>query len=205
MAARGEKTHGGTAGKRTILQLEPAKYQITLLYLGHDRIKHDPAKYRCKYELQEGEATIAAKPHKIPNVVRGKNEDLDEHALHTATPGKDADPVNPPGDKKYRVMITDNHGMRSADSSLLGRPGGDTKSKPDNYKEVDGAQKKDWMPDIQPAVPFRVVVRKFFGDKAVDLEDSHDSTEMKVVVEVKDPVEEFDQYYGKRRDFLKKF
>lgn len=202
MAARGEKTQAGAAEKRTVLQLEPAKYQITLLYLGHDRIEHDEDEYRCKYELQEGEVTIAAKLHKIPNIVRGENEDLDEHAINTATPGKNADPVNPPGDKKYRVMITDNHGMRSAESHLLGRPEGDTESKPVNYEKVDGDEKKNWMPDIEPAVPFRVVVRKLFGDTPVDLEDSHQATDLKAVFEIKDPVEEFDQNSGQPRLFL---
>lgn len=202
MAANGEKTQAGSAGKRTVLQLEPAKYQITLLYLGHDRIKHDATKYRCKYELQDGETTIAAKPHTIPNIVRGNNEANDEHAVTTATPGQNADPINPPNDKKYRVMITDNHGMRSKDSNLLGRPQGDTESKPDNYEKVDGAEKKNWMPDIEPAVPFRVVVRKLFGNTPVDLEDSHHATDLKAVFEIKDPVEEFDQNVGSRRRFL---
>lgn len=122
---------------------------------------------------------------------------LDTPNKKAAAPAaKGGDATNPDSDQKYRVMITDNHGMRSADSKMLGRPDGDNESKPTNYKKVDG-DKKDWLPDISPAIPFRVVVRKFVGGRQQDMDASYE-----VVIEVKDPVEEFDQYDGQRRKFL---
>jgi hypothetical protein len=34
MAEKGKKTQMGTANKRTVLQLQPVSYSITLVYLG---------------------------------------------------------------------------------------------------------------------------------------------------------------------------
>jgi hypothetical protein len=197
--AKGNKKHGGADQKTTVLQLQPAKYQISLLYLGHDRIRRDDATYRCKYELQRGQATITNKPDLIANCVPGTDDS--EAARKAASPAeKGGDYTNPPRDQMYRLVFTDNHGLRSKESNLLGRPAGDNESKPTNYAKVDGAEKRDWLPDISPAVPFRVVVRKFFGGTPVDLNEGH-----QVVFEVKDPVEEFEADDTARRKFLKKF
>ncbi len=207
MAAKGQKKQAGATEKRTVLQLQPVKYQIAFWYLGHDRIQHDAANYRCKYELQRGETAITTKPDRIANQVAG--DDNREAAEKAAKPSsKGGDYTNPPVDQVYRVMITDNHGMRSADEQppaygLLGdggAPDGNNISKPVNYAQVDGANKRDWLPDVRPAVPFRVVVRKFIGDTQVDMDVSK-----KVVVEVKDPVEEFEANDTAPRRFLRGF
>ena len=115
-----------------------------------------------------------------------------------ATPSaKGGDATNPPpgNERIYSLIIVDNHGMRSADEQnsqkfgLLGRkgaPDGDTECKPANFKSTAGG-KIDWMPDIQPAAPFRIVIRKFIGGAEVDLDK-----DLKCILEVKDPVEEFE-------------
>ncbi len=201
MPENGRKRQLGQTGSRTILQLKAVRYKITLSYLGQDRIKHDEDDYRCKYELQRGTSTINAFPDVIPNQVR--ESDTTEEDDKAATPTEEGgDATNPPDDQKYRIMVDDNHGMRSADGDLLGRggsPDGDSVSKPENYADSGGG-KEDWMPDVSPAVPLRVVVRKMIGVTPVDLD-----TTVKVKCEIKDPVEEFDQNDGRRKEFLEEF
>jgi hypothetical protein len=184
-------TEAGSSEHTTVLQLHPVRYKVSLLYLGHDRIAHD-GNYRCRYELQRGTATIVNKPDLIPNVVRADNSDpAADRAAKPSSQGGDA--TNPPGDTTYRIMITDNHALRAADD-LLGRPDGDHESKPDNYRA------RNWLRDIGPAIPFRIVVKKYVGDNQVDYDAS-----LRAIVEIKDPVEEFDQNDGARRDFLEGF
>ncbi len=191
----------GQTASRTVLQLQQVGYKITLSYLGHDRVEHDDDDYRCVYELQRGESAITTIPYIIPNQVR--NDQTHEDDDKAAKPYEDeGDNTNPRNDQIYRLMITDNHGMRSADSSLLGRggnPDGDEESKPANY-EVERGGKPDWMPDIKPVVPLRITVRKTVGRVPVDLD-----TTVKVLCRIKDPVEEFDQNQGNPRDFLEGF
>lgn len=201
MSDIGKKRQLGQTGSRTIVQLKAVRYKITLSYLGHERIQHDEDDYRCIYELQRGEAAITTFPDVIKNQVR--ESDTTEEDDKAATPTEEGgDATNPSDDQVYRVMVTDNHGMRSADSSLLGRggsPDGDSVSKPENYEDSGGG-KRDWMPDVSPAVPFRIVVRKMIGVTPVDLDQP-----VKVKCEIKDPVEEFSQNDGRRRTFLEEF
>ena len=53
MADKGNRKQGGSEEKRTVLQLAPVKYAITLYYLGQNYVKREEQKYRCKYEFQE--------------------------------------------------------------------------------------------------------------------------------------------------------
>lgn len=208
--AKGTKKQTGQTRARTVMKLQPVRYQITFSYLGHERIPRDNNTYRCKYTVEPGPqpgggaAFDGRDPTRLPNVVTGATED--DAAKKASTPyDKGGDNTNPPGgmEKVYRVVIVDNHGMRSLDSSLLGRggnPDGDTVSKPANYATVAG-DKRNWLPDISPAVPLRIVVRRFFGEAQTDV----DLSGLKAVVQIKDPVEEFAQATGKRRTFLEKF
>ena len=195
----------GQTASRTVLQLEQVGYKITLSYLGHDRVEHDDDDYRCIYELQRGESAITTIPTIIPNQVR--STDTHEDDDKAAKPYEDdGDNTNPRSDQIYRLMVTDNHGTRSADTDdrggLLGRdgsPSGDEESKPENYA-VERGGKPDWMPDVHPVVPLRITVRKTVGRVPVNLD-----TIVKVLCRIKDPREEFDQNQGNPRDFLEAF
>lgn len=187
----GEKTWVAPTGHRTVLQLQGISYQIKLIYLGNDRVAHD-ANYRCKFELQRGNATIATIPSVIGNRVSGETED--EDAIQAATPAPAGDTRNPPGDEMFRVMIDDQHALKASDNNtFLGR-GGDTRSKTDGYRT------NNWLRDVSPAVPFRIIVRRLRGFAPVDINGDE-----KVVLEIKDPVEEFAQNDGLRRQFLEKY
>lgn len=211
MPEKGARKESGSTEERTTLQLNPVSYKITLIYLGDKRIKRDPAPagatplpvvdvpppYRCKYELRrrgggDGADAVLDPLHIIPSVVR-KGMD-DPESVNAATPGQ-APIVNPPpNDIVYKVMVTDNHGTRTSENlDLLGEDG-DDKSNIKYYRD------RGWIPDIVPAVPFRVIVRKFVGHTEVGVDKN-----LKVAVEVKDPHEEFDQNDGRRRAFLEDF
>jgi len=205
MAEKGEKAQAGELGKCTVLQLKPVSYQIKLHYMGHDRIKHYKTKYRCKYELLK-EASVAAPgvgatradpatsdvapPAVIPNVVR--EVDPSDAKAKPALPSFDkGDSSNPDPDEIFRIVISDNHAVSKVDLNAVF---GGTLSKPGSYKN------RKWMPDISPAVPFRVVIKKFIGDDEVPMTD-----ELELIIEIKDSKEEFDQNNGKRREFLEGF
>jgi len=193
MATTSTKQVPGSQRQRTVVQLRPVRYQLSLYYLGHDRIAHHPQHYRCRYEFQRGQTTLVATPALLANRVRAAHTDA--ASSRAATPAnRGGDASNPADDELFRLVILDNHGMRTADAGLLGRPAGDRTSKPASY------QQRGWMPDVIPAVPFRAVVKKFIGDQQVDLTES-----LRLVVEIKDPVEEFDQTDGARRAFLEGF
>ena len=205
-----KKKQDGTAEKRTVLGLEPVKYKITLVYLKHDRIKRDPVPasgtalpvvdnpppYRCQYELRRGAGppgTLLSTVQEIPNQVRHGTDDA--ASVKAATPSGDGgDWTNPASDTVYKVMVLDNHGTRTAENLTLLGNDGDDESNIKYYKD------RGWLPDVMPAVPFRVVVRKYIGDKQADLDKT-----LKVVVEIKNPVEEFAQNDGRRKDFLQDF
>jgi hypothetical protein len=197
----------GSTNKKNVIRLGRVSYHVSLVYLGHDRIKHDNDKYRCKYELQRNETLIAGGPAPIANVV-GPNDRV-ERSVNAALPYPDGgDNQLPANEELFRLMITDNHAMRSCDD-LLGTPG-DSTSKVDNYKAKISASgtvtsKKDWRPDIEPAVPFRIVIKKFIGSERVPLKE-----DLSVIVHVKDPAEEIGVITGSaddhnRRKFNRKF
>lgn len=207
--AKGQKRQSGPTAARTVMKLQPVRYRITLCYLGHARIAHDDATYRCKYTLEPGEtpgsgaAFHERDPEKIPNIIRGNTKSEDEKRCSTPLDkGGDNSKPEASHEKVYRVMVLDNHGMRSADVDLLGQSPGDTESKVANYKKA-GGDKRDWMPDVSPAVPLRIVVRKYLGDAQVSM-----TKPLKAVVHIKDPVEESAIYNTARapvKDFLGKF
>ena len=197
----------GSTRKKNVIRLGRVKFEVTLLYLGHDRIEHHNTTYRCKYELQRGEALIASGPALLAN--RVPLEDRADQSVSAALPyAHEGDNQLPVSDEVFRLMITDNHAMRSCDD-LLGTPG-DTTSKVENYKATIGASgtvtsKKDWRPDINPAVPFRIVIKKFIGSDQVNIKEDLD-----VILHVKDPAEEIGVITGspddhKRRKFNRKF
>lgn len=204
----GKKRQSGQTKKRTVMKLLPVRYQITLCYLGHERIPRNEKEYRCKYTVEPGADLGSAPfherdPKSIPNIV--KSSETDDKAKKAATPfDKGGDSLNPPDsvDKAYRIMIVDNHGMRAVDSNLLGQTPGDTESKVVNYQKAGGG-KRDWLPDISPAVPFRIVVRKFINFQQVDFDKPH-----KIIMQIKDAVEESKTYDGARaavKTFMEKF
>lgn len=223
--AKGTKKQSGPTRARTVMKLLPIRYKITLSYMGHERIQRDGNTYRCRYTVETGAtpggaALDAHDPTRLPNLLPPKPLDpagkdsvkdpnvwarqvADRQAIIDAVEkaakpsAKGGDSTNPPPayERIYRVMIVDNHGMRSMDEQdtqhygLLGRggaPDGDTESKPANYTNTSGGR-IDWMPDVKPAVPFRIVVRKYIGSTQVDLDK-----DLKTIVEIKDPVEEFE-------------
>lgn len=212
MAGQGNKQQSGAPSARTVLQLQPVHYKVTLSYLGHERIIRNTTDYRCRYTVEPDATPGSAAFHErdpriLPNVVRGT--DTDTAAVNAATPyAQNGTSENPPAaqDQVYRVMIQDNHGVRRADTlpannwgliARTGTPDGDTVSKPANYNT------NGWMPDVSPAIPLRVVVRKFIGTAQQDL-----TRRFKVVVQVKDPVEELapgDTARSRPRRFLNDF
>ncbi|MBK8096586.1 MAG: hypothetical protein IPK26_05730 [Planctomycetes bacterium] len=195
----------GVAKQTVAIQLQPVSYQISLHYLGHDRVKHEASVYRCKFELHKeavvptpaaGNArtdpalTAVAAPTVIPNVLREVAE-ADAKAKPALPASKGGDSSNPDPDEIYRLVIVDNHGTREADNLPLLR-GEKTKQK--TYTD------NKWMPAIKPAVPFRVVIKKFVGTTPVAIDAN-----LEVIVEIKDPTEELAQNDGNRQAFLKGF
>jgi hypothetical protein len=195
-----KKTQPGKSEARTVLQLEPVRYVMNLVYLNDTRIKHkktDPNAYRCKFALHENTTAINDLVAEIPNIVGPNDKDeADDKAAKPAEKGGDY--TAPKKDTMYRLLVTDNHGMRASETNLLGDDG-DNESRVENYRKVDG-DKPSWFPDVRPAVPFRVVVRRFTGRAPEDIIPG-----LKVVVEIKDPVEEFEKDDTNRKKFLQKF
>jgi hypothetical protein len=209
MTDGGGRSQTGPSGVCTVLRLSAIEYQLTLIYMGPDRVKRDSI-YRCKCELKRGRTpesghTRLPPAEVIPNVVR--QHEPDDDALKAAHPyGEGAPPgdnTNPPGDLAYRLTITDNHAVPGGTDLqvLLGRQG-------DAWSKLNHYQKQGWMNDVVPAVPFRVIVRKRVGGTRVDLD-----TAVRVLIEVKDPVEETELHppqgrpprKTKRRQFLERF
>ncbi|MFZ2873570.1 MAG: hypothetical protein WAZ94_03720 [Phycisphaerales bacterium] len=203
------KTTSGHPERRRVSTLLPVRYQISIIYLGDSRIRPDmssdpaadmmiPPPYRCRYRLLEhvgadGAERSVAPLTPIPNQVR----EFDTGATNDAAAkffSAGGTAVNPTRDGVYKIMVTDNHGTRTAENlDLLGN-NGDTNSNPAYYKA------RGWMGDVIPAVPFRIVVRRFIGNDQFDV-----PTGFKAVVQVKDAKEELDQNDGRRRTFLNDF
>jgi hypothetical protein len=209
MAKQTDKTAPGVVKKRQVSKLKPVVYRISLVYLGDSRIKPrmdqapvgnalEPNPYRCRYNLlrhvgADGGELAVAPLTPIPNTVRtGATSTDDDRAAKFLGAGGTS--VNPPADTPYKIMILDNHGTRTAENLTLLGNNGDTNSNPEYYRD------RGWLGSVIPAVPFRVVVRKFVGTKQFDLPAG-----MKVVVQVKDPKEEFEQNDGRRRNLLEEF
>ncbi|MGA2498906.1 MAG: hypothetical protein ABSH20_14280 [Tepidisphaeraceae bacterium] len=199
------KKVGGEQKKRTVVQLHPVSYQIFLYYLGHDRVSRDATNYRCKYKLKKEDgpsvgtvdaaradpgATLVNAPAVIANILpeADPKADTSKPALPAAQKG---DSSNPNPDEIYRIVVVDNHAVAKADLNAVF---GGALSKPDSYNT------RGWMPEVQPVVPFRVVVKKFIGDVQADVAE-----DLEVLLEVKDPREEFDQTDGPRLTFIKGF
>ena len=208
MADKGNRKQGGSEEKRTVLQLAPVKYAITLYYLGQNYVKREDQKYRCKYEFQEyvGNTgnSLETLPRPLPNVVGGNAPDEDSRKAATPQDGL----KNPTHDKIYRVLVTDNHTLAESDSVLLGSPNGDNRSRPQYYRLAN----RKWMRDVIPAAPFRVIVRKYQGPAGSEEQIDLDET-LKVLLEIKDPLEEYAIHAGPAngpvkeclKDFFKKY
>ena len=200
MADKGSKTENGTQEKVAVLSLAPVTYAISLQYLGEKYVKRNEQKYRCKYELKKDAGdSMEATPQSIPNVAADEAADADSAAAATPQGGL----KNPTADEVYRVVVTDNHTLNENDARLLGNtgnPNGDKVSKPDYYKRGN----RKWMKDVQPAVPFRIIVRKYQGtpgfEEQIDLDAS-----VKVALEIKDPAEETSVHAAGDHDAVKKF
>ncbi|MGC9323806.1 MAG: hypothetical protein ACP5G0_03555 [Desulfomonilia bacterium] len=202
MPEKGIKKQSGKTKERTVLALTPVKYMISLQYIGEGYVKRDNDKYRCTYEMKKDAGASMENvllTECIPNVVSGN--EVDDASKDAATPGKEK--KNPAADQVFRLLVTDNHTLSENDWRLLGNsgnPNGDKVSRVDYYKRSN----RKWMKDVQPAAPFRVIVRKFQGfegnEVQVDLEET-----LKVVVEVKDPVEETAVHAAGDGDAVKNF
>ena len=138
----------GPTGHTTILMLEPYSYHISLIYLGEKRVQHG-AGYRCRFGLRKNKQpnfnnADAAKVDpltEIPNVASvpiksatapATAPTADELASKSRSDGGDnSEPAN---DLDYRVVITDNHGLRGDDIRLLGSAA-NTRSKPQSYRQ----------------------------------------------------------------------
>lgn len=209
MAKKTEKSAPGLAKRRQVSKLKPVVYRMSLIYLGDTRIKprmdQNPAAntvaappYRCRYSLlkhtgADGAELPVAPLTPIPNIVRtaaGTPQDLAAAQFI----GAGGTSVNPAADFFYKVMILDNHGTRAAENLILLGNNGDTNSNPEYYRA------RGWMGDVIPAVPFRIVIRKFVGNKQFDLPAG-----LKAVAQVKDPAEEFAQTDGRRLNFIEEF
>jgi hypothetical protein len=203
------KSAPGAATRRRVSRLVPVEYQLSLVYLGDTRIQprmdQDPSPnmtmpppYRCRYQLLEhtgadGAERSVAPLTPIPNVVREADTTADDTAAAKFF-GAGGTAVNPPNDKVYKIMITDNHGTRAAENLDLLGDNGDTNSNPSYY------QTRGWLGDVIPAVPFRIVVRRVIGAQQFDV-----AAGLKVTVQVKDAKEEVAQNDGRRRQFLDDF
>lgn len=205
MPDKGIKKQNGQTEKCTVLRLTPVKFSISLNYLGESYVKRDENKYRCKFQLQSNNGnSLETLPRRITNIVSG--DAVDEDSRKAATPQGGL--KNPTNDTIYRVLVTDNHTLAENDWKLLGRPNGDNMSRPKYYK----LHNRKWMRDVRPAAPFRVIIRQFQGldgsEEQVDL-----SKKYKVLLEIKDPVEETGQHAGPnhgpvkefQKDFFKKY
>lgn len=209
MAEGEKKSQPGPSGARTVASLNPIRYQLRLVYMGRDRVTRGST-YRCKCELKKGETPQSGPAglpplELIPNLVHHTNPD--EDALKAAHPYNEGAPpgdnTNPSGDQVYRLAFTDNHAIPGGQDleTLLGRKG-------DGTSKIDHYLKQGWMPDVLPAVPFRVVVRKFSGGTPVPLD-----TPVRVLIEIKDPAEEIEVHplrsqkprKTRPRKFLEKF
>ncbi len=197
MSEKGVKSQAGTLERRTVLQLRPVRYQVKLLYLGAERIERDARRYRCDAPLCALDSLDPLDPSTVlPNVVEGSREG-EEYDRPARPRDEGGTPDDPPeaSDRRLRILITDNHGTRTAENLTLLGERGDRKSNPTYYRE------RRWLPDVEPAVPFRVVVRRFAGTTPLPLEDD----DLKVEIEIKDPREELDRNDGRRRAFLNDF
>ncbi len=201
----------GPSAATTVVRLQPVSYRLTLIYLGHDRIARAatggggavdrPPPYRCRYEVSgdlidpwSGQPSPMGQLARILNVVAP--DETHQDTVKAATPvsqgGTNARPIF---DTLHRITILDNHATRTAENlNLLGSPGGDNTSNVAYYRA------RGWMPDIWPAVPFRIIVRKYIGDRQVNIDQP-----IKPVLEIKDPPEELTQNDGARRRFLNDF
>lgn len=200
MAEKGSRKQDGTKEKVAVLNLAPVTYRISLHYLGEKYVKRDEKKYRCRYELRKDDGTsLETLPRDIANVVAG--EGADDVCVQAATPQGGL--KNPTTDEVYRIVVTDNHTLSENDWRLLGddgSPNGDKVSKPDYYKRKN----RKWMKDVQPAVPFRIVVRKYQGEQSFEEQIDLDAN-VRVALEIKDPAEETAIHAAGDNDAVKKF
>lgn len=200
MAEKGSKKQDGTQEKVAVLNLAPVTYAISLQYLGEKYVKRDEKKYRCKYELKKDDGTsMETLPQVIANVVA--SQWVDDVSAQAATP--QGSRKNPTTDEVYRIVVTDNHTLSENDWRLLGddgSPNGDKVSKPDYYKRSN----RKWMKDVQPAVPFRIVVRKYQGAQSFEEQIDLDAN-VKVALEIKDPAEETKVHAAGDNDAVTKF
>src|SRR5262249_10195081 len=113
---------------------------------------------------------------------------------------------NPLFDEVLRIMVTDNHALPAAEFDFLGLPdesfASKTRSSPPRTKPTSYTS-NNWLRDIKPLVPFRIVVRRRRGDTPVDLDSA--AFPVSVDLEIKDPREELRQNDGLRRVFLEGF
>jgi hypothetical protein len=206
----------GRVRNRTVFQTPAVQYSLTLQYLGHNRVAAD-ANYRCKYELMI--VTPIAGQRTIPNIakrvwldtVAGRRERRRaENACKFVSNGGTGGNVPDHVDTMYKIVACDNHSLPGADSNLLGAAGNNT-NRPDYYRD------HNWIRDVKPVVPFRVVVRKFLVSEGVrtlvDIDDpsapppggGEAPWTLKVAVEVKDPNEAYDVHADEVRPFLQRF
>ncbi|QOJ17570.1 MAG: hypothetical protein HRU76_08240 [Phycisphaeraceae bacterium] len=208
MSGQGTTKQPGPSTATTVVRLQPVTYRLTFIYLGNNRIRRDapgnslpvvtrPPPYRCRYDVTndlltlEGDRASLTPCARVMNLVTdGSNDPTRAAATPFSRGGTNARPFI---DWEYRVVILDNHGGREADLDMFWRTA-DNKSIPDYYR------RRGWIPDIWPAVPFRIVVRKFIGDQQVPFDRP-----LKAVVELKDTAEEFDVTDGRRRAFMQEF
>ncbi|HLJ45657.1 MAG TPA: hypothetical protein VKU01_06605 [Bryobacteraceae bacterium] len=188
MADKGKKEQEGQVAKLATMKLKPITYKIELQYLGDKHIKKEDAKYRCNYTIDDGTTSVAAGTT-IKNLVGGTPADnsADDLAAKRIPDGGKSGP--PATDEARRLLITDFHTVRRADENLA-----QTTDRSKYYTD------RSWMKDVQPAAPFRAIVRRFAGDTQIPVADA-----LKLLVDLKDPVEEFDQQDGKPKTFLEKF
>ena len=183
MPTKGTAFQEGKPGKRTIIRLKPVSYSISLVYLGADHVKREDTagSYRCQFVLDDGVKTVAALAV-IPNIAPTISDDK------AATPFKDGgDNTQPADTTAYRLVVQDYHTPKSGpDYQETGK---------DAYYVA-----RNWLGDIRPAAPFRLVIRRFAGDKQVPVRDT-----MKVRIELKDPPEEFNDPNLKPTKFLQEF
>lgn len=193
--ADGTKQEPGVPRHRRVFKLKPVTYRIKLIFLGEKRIRHAPMDtpgYHCTFELQRGQSKLDALDV-LPNLVRGANPPAD--TVPAALPldqGGDNSAIA--GENAYRVLITDNHGTREDDD--MNDSGQDTESRPANYT------RHQFDEDIYPAVPLRVVVRKYVGSEPEDI----DVSQVKLLWEIKDTAEATDRFSDPRvRQFISEF
>ncbi|MRR37590.1 hypothetical protein EG829_23630, partial [bacterium] len=201
MADKGTNPFPGVEEQYVVVGLKPVKYSITLHYLGEKYVKRDDKTYRCRYELKKDAGdSLEGLPRIMPNVVSGESP-ADDDSRNAAVP--ELGLKNPTGDEVYRILVTDNHTLPEVDARLLGNtgsPNGDKVSRPEYYRRGN----RKWIKDVQPAVPFRVIVRKFQGARGEEVQVDLD-TRLKVVIGVKDPVEETAVHAAGDDDAVKNF